>query len=541
MTARRATRLTTVAQSIAAGAVTITLLTVAVRILGLVRWGTQAGQVGSVGIAEAYSSANLIPNVLFEVVAGGALAGAIVPLLAGPIVAKAARQVNTTSAALLTWTVLVLSAVGLATALLAPQIVGAIPRVNEPELADTAAYFLRVFAVQLPLYGVSVVLTGILQAHRRFLWPAMAPAFSSLVVIGTYVAFGHLAHGTQTSPGSVPDGAVQLLAWGTTAGVAALSLPLFLPVRKLGVSLRPTLRMPSGQARSFAALAGAGVAGLIAQQIAIVITMLAVNDLADAGAYPVWQYAQAVAMVIFGVLAVPIATASFPVLSQLHSQQNRTGVQQTASSVWRVLVIVTIAGTATVLCIAQPIEAFFGFTHGGVTAMSQAVIWLAVSLIPMSLSFFLARLLYAVHRARAGALGTVMGWGTAALLTLVLMATNTQLGTAAAFTRIGMAMVLGLSIGLIALVIAVGRVLGYRTFTDAVPAAAMTTILAIGLAALCHVVVPSADSLSVAQGLLWVIMIGVPVFAVIVVSGLWRERTSVRSLLSPTVQRQEQP
>ena len=48
---------------------------------------------------------------------------------------------------------------------------------------------LRVFAMQLPLYGVGVVLTGVLHAHRRFTWPVLAPLLSSLTVIGAYAAF----------------------------------------------------------------------------------------------------------------------------------------------------------------------------------------------------------------------------------------------------------------------------------------------------------------------------------------------------------------
>ena len=48
---------------------------------------------------------------------------------------------------------------------------------------------LRVFAPQLPLYGIGIVLTGVLQAHRRFAWPVIAPLLSSLTVIAVYLAF----------------------------------------------------------------------------------------------------------------------------------------------------------------------------------------------------------------------------------------------------------------------------------------------------------------------------------------------------------------
>ena len=53
-----------------------------------------------------------------------------------------------------------------------------------------------IFAPQVALYGVGVVLAGVLQAHRRFLAAALAPLLSSLVVIGAYVAYRFAAEVT---------------------------------------------------------------------------------------------------------------------------------------------------------------------------------------------------------------------------------------------------------------------------------------------------------------------------------------------------------
>ncbi|MDK7340864.1 lipid II flippase MurJ, partial [Pauljensenia sp. UMB0018B] len=75
--------------------------------------------------------------------------------------------------------------------------------------------FLRVFAVQIPLYGISVVLTGVLQAHKKFFWPAFAPLLSSLVVIATYALYG-ANQGAADSASQVGAEAINILAWGTT-------------------------------------------------------------------------------------------------------------------------------------------------------------------------------------------------------------------------------------------------------------------------------------------------------------------------------------
>ena len=59
---------------------------------------------------------------------------------------------------------------------------------NLAATTDVGAGMLRVFAPQIPLYGVGIVLAGLLQAHRRFAWPVLAPLLSSVVVIATYAA-----------------------------------------------------------------------------------------------------------------------------------------------------------------------------------------------------------------------------------------------------------------------------------------------------------------------------------------------------------------
>ena len=81
---------------------------------------------------------------------------------------------------------------------------------------------LVVFAPQIALYGFAVVLYGVLQAHRRFIGPALAPLVSSLVVIGAYLAYVPLGHGRQEDLARLPRSAELMLSAGTTAGVLVL-------------------------------------------------------------------------------------------------------------------------------------------------------------------------------------------------------------------------------------------------------------------------------------------------------------------------------
>src|SRR5665811_86333 len=180
-------------------------------------------------------------------------------------------------------------------------------------------------------YGVGIVLAGVLQAHRRFLAAALAPLLSSVVVIATYLLYGALAQGLGNDLARLPGAASTVLAAGTTLGVVALSLPLLVPVHRAGIRLRPTWTFPVGVAGRARALAGAGLLALVAQQIAVLVTLWVSQHRGGTGTLNVYTYVQAVYLLPYAVLAVPIATAAFPALATgMNQSALATGMNQSA-------------------------------------------------------------------------------------------------------------------------------------------------------------------------------------------------------------------
>jgi putative peptidoglycan lipid II flippase len=450
------------AAGLAGAAVTIALVTIASRVVGFGRWVVQADAVGPNALGDAYAAANTLPNVLFEVAAGGALAGAVVPLLALPL-AKALREdVDRIASALLGWAMVVLVPLAALVALLARPLVGFFLPAADAGQLQVAAMFLAVFALQIPLYGLGVVLTGVLQAHHRFLWPALAPLLSSLVVVGVYLVFGATVHGAKNDPSAIASGSLALLAWGTTAGVAAMSLPLLWPVRRAGVRLRPLLTFPRGTARRARNLAAAGVGALVAQQVSVLVTLKLANAYGEAGTFPVFQFSQAVYFLPYAVLAVPLATATFPRLAERAATGDRTGFADLTSTTTRAVLLVSGAGAAALVAAAPAVEqAFATFADGDVTGMASALTWMAPGLLGFALVFHLSRALYAVEKGRAAVTATAAGWLTAAVAAAVLVPLladgRDQEGTLTALAAAG---TLGMTVAGVALAAALVRTSG---------------------------------------------------------------------------------
>lgn len=436
----------------------ITLVTLASRVVGFGRWLAQLSFLGRVGVADAFNTANTLPNVLFEVAAGGALAGSVVPLLAGPIARRARAEISQVASAFLGWTLAVLVPLAAVTAVAA----GPIMRLflsNDPELVDTAAAFLQVFALQIPLYGIAVVLGAVLQAHKRFFWPAFAPLLSSLVVIGVYAVFGALAGGNQEDVAALSGEALGWLAWGTTAGVAALALPLLWPVHRAGVRLRPTLRFPAAEGRRAAHLAFAGIAALVAQQVAVAVTAWAATHYGGQGTYTPFILTQQIYLLPYAILAFPLATSAFPRFAE-HVAEGRTeAFHRLVASTTRALVTVVAVGVAALFAAAGPIEALLAHV-GSVAGMAPALRAMAAGLVGYALILHLSRALYTAGRQRVAVAATASGWLVVAAGVVVLPRVTGAASSADVLTLLGLATTIGMTVAGAGLLAAVRSCLG---------------------------------------------------------------------------------
>ncbi|GAA4422846.1 lipid II flippase MurJ [Georgenia halophila] len=398
----------------------ITVLTLASRAVGFVRWLVQSWTLGSTEAAQAYETANRIPNVLFEVAAGGALAGAVVPLLAMPLARELREDVDRTASALLGWTLAVLVPLAVVVELLAEPLAGLL--LGGAAAGDATSRltvtFLRIFALQIPLYGIGVVLSGVLQAQKKFFWPALAPLLSSSVVIGAYVAFGVLTDGRQDDPAALPTAAVAWVAWGTTAGVVAMSLCQLGPVLRSGVRLRPALRFPPGAGRRARHLAAAGIGALLSQQISVVVVLYLANAFGGTGTINVYGYAQAVYFLPYAVLAVPLSTAVFPRLSERAGTGDRAGFATMAAGSTRLVVAVALVGMALLVAVAPAATAIFSL-RDDMPGMTVAITAFAPGIVGYALIFHVSRALYAVDRGHAAVAATATGWLVVALASVV--------------------------------------------------------------------------------------------------------------------------
>lgn len=445
------------AAGIAGGAALIAVVSVLARVVGFGRQLVFQSQVGETLLGSVYATANAIPNVVFEIVAGGALAGAVVPLLAAAAGRGDHEHVKQTVSALLGWTLLLLVPVALLGVLIAgPLMELMLGDAGGSEGVTVGRSMLLLFLPQIPLYGIAVVTAGTLQAHRRFLAAALAPVVSSLVVAGAYVAFGAVFTGDANDLGSIDRGDELVLAGGTTLGVLALALATLVPMLLRVTGLRPTLRFPDGVRRRAVVLAGAGLVTLVAQQLAYLTSYLMSNEHGGTGGAVTYLNSWMVFLLPYAVLAVPIATAAFPRLSE-HAETARSSYADVLARSTRAVVLASLLGAAVLTAVAWPVARFFAAIGAGDAPperMAWALVAFAPGLVGYGLVAHLGRALYARGRGKTAAAATATGWLVVIGLAVALTSSAGEDGTTAA---LGVAHTAGLSVAGVLLLAGVVR------------------------------------------------------------------------------------
>ena len=516
--------------SLGAKAGQVGTFTLASRLLGFLRWVVQAATVGSGAMAGAYSSANQIPNVFYEVVVGGALAGTVVPLLAGAIAHGQREKVRETASGLLGLTLAVLVPLAVLMALFAEPLAQLLVTSDTRMGTDKAAIaywggshqlvvaFLRMFALQIPLYGLGVVLTGVLQAYNRFTWPALAPIFSSLVVMLTYGIYGALIDAGHYAQ------AVLTLGWGTTAGVAALSLPLLWPVHRLGLGLRARLRLPAGTFTQLRSLAGAGIAALIAQQISVLTVVAVARRYGSAGTIAIYQYTQAIYVLPYAVLAVPLATVVYPQLAARLAAKHVS--RETKDLIANSTALVTLAACvgAGALMLGAPVaQQVFGLITA-VDYMGAALVAFAPGLVGYALIYQLTRVLYVLDAARSAALATCLGWLVVAGASWVFSANAKG---SAVLVYLGVASSAGMSLAGVALALVLARRVGARALAPSLKIVALYLVVSVPALALAQLLDPTS-----ALGVVGLLALALAVAGVIALGGVRLVPQSIKVLRS---------
>jgi putative peptidoglycan lipid II flippase len=396
---------------------------------GAIRVLVIAAVLGTTYLGNAFQSANTVSNVLFELLAAGALSAVLVPSFVRHLEADDRRGAEQLAGELLGLAVLLLGAVSLVGVVLAPWIATTLTAaVEDPQVASRQQQLITVllwfFIPQVVLYAYGAISTAVLHAQRSFVVPALAPIGNTVVLVGFLVAFSSAAG---PDPGlSLTGGEQVLLGLGGTLGVLAFVAAPGIAVWRSGFRLVPRFSRSHEGLRRLVSLSGwATVQHAFA---ALLLGGAIIAGGAVEGGVVAYQVGWFFFLAPYGIIAQPIHTTILPELVAEHASGDTAAFA--ASLRWGLDSMAVLLVPLSALCLALSAPAMSVLAFGqassaeGVDLLAAALASLGVGLLPYGAFFLLARAWYVLGDSRtpaliggAGALVGVAIMGVAAVVT----------------------------------------------------------------------------------------------------------------------------
>jgi putative peptidoglycan lipid II flippase len=326
------------------------------RMAGFARLIVLGLAIGTTYLGNTYESANWIPNIVFDLVAGGVLSAVFVPTFVSELRIGRERAMDVASSLaniflLLCIPIVVIGAIAAQPIMHLLTIAVSDPAVRAQQIR-LGTFFLYFFLPQVPLYVLAMVFTGVLHAHRRFLAPAIAPLCSSLIVIGAYLWFGALGAGNDL--GKVTSLQKFILAGGTTAGVLVLAFSQLPSVIASGVRWRPRLNWHDPSVRRAMRAGLAGVAYFALTEIGLLTTLILANRVR--GGVIAYRVAFAFFDLPHALIGLPIAAVLLPSLSERFGRKDEAGYAKLWSQGWHAALLLAAPAGAGLVVLAPALS-----------------------------------------------------------------------------------------------------------------------------------------------------------------------------------------
>jgi putative peptidoglycan lipid II flippase len=380
-------------RQIARAAGTVMAAYLATKVLGILSTILIARTFGTTPENDAYVAANRFAEILFNLAAGGALASAFIPMLTRIITREDRPALWQFASAISNIVTSVLIAISLFSMVFAPWIVHTIlaPHFTDAYRFDLCVALLRIQLPSVVLFGISILVTSILNAHQHFLFPAIAPAMYSL---GQIIGIWFLS----------PTMGIYGLAWGVVLG-AGLHLLVQVPnlLRLPGVRYQLTYGLHLPEVRETALLIAPRLVGVIAVQVNFLVSTAIATGMA-AGSVTAIYLAFTLMLMPEAMIAQAAATAALPTFSAQAARGKEDEMRASLAATLRVILLLTLPAMMGLILLRYPLIEFLfqwhSFTAASTELVAWALLWYSVGLIGHSVVEVISRTFYALHDTR---------------------------------------------------------------------------------------------------------------------------------------------
>ncbi|HWR64544.1 MAG TPA: murein biosynthesis integral membrane protein MurJ [Bellilinea sp.] len=380
-------------RQIARAAGTVMVAFIITQLLGLVRGFIIFPAFGTSEQLDSFNAANRVAELLFNLMAGGALGSAFIPTFTGMLTRENRTGAWKLASSIANLLLLVLTGIAVLAWVFAPQIVHnalfiLVPNQPVGQEQLTVA-LLQTLLPTVVIFGLSGLVMGILNAHQKFWLPAIAPAMYSLgQILGVLL---------------LPEWwGVTRLALGALAG-ALLHLLVQLPgLLRLKGKYHLMLGLRLAEVREVLRLMGPRILGVAVVQINFIVNIIIGISL-PVGSVSALTLAFTWMLMPQTAIAQSIAIAAMPTFSAQAALKQWDELRHSLAASLRGVLLLAVPATVGLILLRTPLIQLYernAFTAQSTQLVAWALLWYTIGLVGHSLLEVVVRAFYALHDTR---------------------------------------------------------------------------------------------------------------------------------------------
>jgi putative peptidoglycan lipid II flippase len=383
------------------------------RATGFLRTFVFLWALGLFTTANAYNTANTLPNTVYYLMLGGVFTSVVVPMLVRASKEDPDRGEGYAKRIYSLGVICLLGVTVIATLFAQPIASlygGNLGAKNEYHLTVVFAYF---FIPQIFFYGMDSLLGAILNVRGRFGANMWTPVINNVVVIFVGILFAVTVGKPGISSATISSSGVELLGIGTTLGIVIQSIALFPVMWRAGFDMKLSFDFRRAEIAEIGRMSGWMFGYVFSQWLGnLVVTRVANSAPANAG---ISAYANAYQLfqLPYAIVGISVISALLPRMSGHANDRRYSLVREDFSKGVRLASVIVIPAAVFLAVLGAPLCEFL-LGHGHTTWQDARYIGevfgaFCLGLLPFMLTQLQLRVFYSFHESRTPAvIGMVM-------------------------------------------------------------------------------------------------------------------------------------
>jgi putative peptidoglycan lipid II flippase len=380
---------------------------------GLITTMLVSNSFGTSAELDAFYAANRLTEIIFNLMAGGALASAFVPTFTEYLALDNRKGAWRLAASVGNLVIFALTLIALLAAITAPWLVRNIlaPGFEDPAQIQLTVDLLRIMLISAVIFGGSGLIMGILNAHQHFALPGLAPAFYRLGwILGIFFL--------------VPRMGIFGLAWGVVIG-AGLHLLIQLPaLMRLKPTYYRTFGLQDPSIRQVGRLMGPRLLGVAVVQINFLVNTILASAQSE-GSLAALSFALQLMIMPQAIIAQATAIAALPTFSEQAARGDYEDMRSSLLSAMRSVLYLSLPASLGIILLRKPLVSLLlergAFSDSSTELVTWALLWYALGLVGHAILEIVVRAFYAMKNTRTPVMIGVLAMSLNLALSLLFL------------------------------------------------------------------------------------------------------------------------